>query len=246
MQAYLGGGHSVKNTLSWTLQDDHMGKVLPSAQDVLREYAEQGMHLRQTYFAKYSQDIENAARLMATALAQGGKVLLCGNGGSAADAQHIAGELVNRFLLDRPPLPAIALTTDTSVLTAIANDFGFEQIFSKQVQALGKEGDVLIGISTSGTSPNVLAALGVAKAMGLHTIGLVGTKNADVTENLAQNVKADTGQMAPLCDILLPVPHACTPLVQELHIATGHMLCHLVDYFLFKNVKELQLDQENI
>ncbi len=231
----------MKKTLPWTLQEDDLGKALPSAQEILSLYAEEGVLLRQKYFAQCAPSIEQAARLLASSIAQGGKILLCGNGGSAADAQHIAAEIVNRFLLSRPPLPAIALTTDTSILTAIANDFGFEQIFSKQVQALGQKGDVLIGISTSGTSPNVLAALSAAKEQGLHTIGMVGTKDAPLKENLAQNPPLNTGQMALLCDILLPVPHASTPLVQELHIATGHMLCHLMDYFLFKNVKELHI-----
>ncbi len=234
----------MKTSCPWTLQGDDIGKTLPCAQDILSAYADEGVQLRKKYFAAYSPHIEQAARLMAITLAKGGKILLCGNGGSAADAQHIAGELVNRFLLDRPPLPAIALTTDTSVLTSIGNDFGFEHIFSKQVQALGQEGDMLVGISTSGTSPNILAALRVAKQKNMHTLGLVGEKNPPSQENFAQSPLVSTGQMAPLCDILLPVPHASTPLVQELHIATGHMLCHLVDYFLFKNIKELNLHQD--
>ncbi len=210
-----------------------------TAAQMLADYAEQGAQLRTMYFELYGSRIEDAARLMATSLAMGGKILLCGNGGSAADAQHIAGELVNRFIIDRPPLPAIALSTDTSILTSIGNDFGYEQVFAKQVQAHGQEGDVLIGISTSGTSPNVLAALRVAKERGMHTIGLVGSKERINPETS----HANTGQMAHLCDILLPVPHASTPLVQELHIATGHMLCHLVDYFLFENISELALDK---
>ncbi len=208
-----------------------------SAQKILADYAEQGVQLRKKYFHQYSGAIENAARLMATSLAQGGKILLCGNGGSAADAQHIAGELVNRFLMDRPPLPALALNTDTSILTSISNDFGYEYVFAKQVQAHGQENDVLIGISTSATSPNVIKALQVAKERNMHTIGLVGVKESTNTNP----PPVSTGQMAHLCDILLPVPHASTPLVQELHIATGHMLCHLVDYFLFENVQELAL-----
>ncbi len=234
----------MKKTLAWSLQGEEMGKTLPSAQDILHAYAEEGQLTRATYFKDYGKAMERAARLLATALARGGKILLCGNGGSAADAQHIAAELVNRFLLDRPPLPAIALTTDSSILTSIGNDFGFEQIFSKQVQALGQAGDVLIAISTSGTSPNVLAALQVAKQNQLHTIGLTGAIHEHDQENFAANAHTKAGQMAPLCDILLPVPHSSTPLVQELHIATGHMLCHLVDYFLFKNIKELDLNEK--
>ncbi len=200
--------------------------TLPTAHNILQEHAKLGVQLRKDFFANHTEDIILAARTMAQAIAQGKKILLCGNGGSAADAQHIAGELVNRFLLDRPPLPAIALTTDTSVLSAIGNDFGFDQVFTKQVQALGQEGDVFVGISTSGNSPNVLLALGAAKQLGLHTVGLVG----------------NAGQMAPLCDILLPVPHAITPLVQEVHITAGHMLCRLIDYYLFENIAELGLD----
>ncbi len=222
---------------------EHAHVTLPSAQELLSEYAAQGVKLREVYFEMYSQDIEKAARLLATSLAKGGKILLCGNGGSAADAQHIAGELVNRFLMDRPPLPALALSTDTSVLTSIGNDFGYDEVFSKQVQAHGQAGDVLIGISTSGTSPNVLAALRVARQRGMHTIGLVGGGKVENTVNtsLASTGHTGTGQMPPLCDILLPVPHSLTPLVQELHIATGHMLCRLVDYFLFENVAALNL-----
>ncbi len=234
----------MKKASIWSLQGEEMGKTLPSAQEILQAYAEEGQCLREIYFKECGALIEQAARALATALAQGGKILLCGNGGSAADAQHIAAELVNRFLLDRPPLPAIALTTDSSILTSIGNDFGFEQIFAKQVQALGQAGDILIAISTSGTSPNVLAALQVAKQNQMYTIGFAGGERQHEPESLAINGHTKAGQMAPLCDILLPVPHTSTPLVQELHIATGHMLCHLVDYFLFKNIKELALNEK--
>ncbi len=200
--------------------------ALPTAHSIMQEHAKQGIQLRKDFFINSADKLDFAARTMARAIAQGKKILLCGNGGSAADAQHIAGELVNRFLMDRPPLPAVALTTDTSVLTAIGNDFGFDQIFAKQVQALGQKGDVFVGISTSGNSPNMLQALAAAKQLGLHTVGLVG----------------NAGQMAPLCDILLAVPHAITPLVQEIHITAGHMLCRLIDYYLFENITELDLD----
>ncbi len=229
---------NVKTQKQQSPQKKTMPTSLPTAQELLAEYAQQGVHLRELYFAQQSENIERAARLSAMALAQGKKILLCGNGGSAADAQHIAGELVNRFLMDRPPLPAIALHTDTSVLTSIGNDFGYEEVFAKQVTAHGQEGDVFIGISTSGKSPNVLAALHVARQRGLHTIGLVG---GHASPTSATDVPLGTGQMAPLCDILLPVPHSLTPLVQEIHIATGHMLCRLIDYFLFENVSALGL-----
>ncbi len=197
---------------------------LPSAEEIISEYANEGVLLRKAFFDAHSQTLDKAARCLAHALMRGKKILLCGNGGSAADAQHLAGEFVNRYLMDRPPLPAIALTTDTSALTAIGNDFGYEDIFSKQIQALGREGDVLIAISTSGNSPNVLKALHVCKRLEIQSIGLTG----------------EGGQMQNLCDIILPVPHGLTPLIQEIHITAGHLLCRLVDYYLFENVVALQ------
>jgi D-sedoheptulose 7-phosphate isomerase len=153
-----------------------------------------------------------------TALRAGGKVLLCGNGGSAADAQHIAGELVSRFLFDRAPLPALALTVDTSVLTAIGNDYGYEHTFSRQVQGLGRAGDVLVGISTSGSSPNIVAALKAAREAGITTVGFTSNRN---------------GTMGEFCDLLLRVPSAHTPLVQQVHITVGHIVCEIVEERLF-------------
>ena len=194
------------------------------AKDLVLEHAQAGTRLREAFFASNADLVVDAGRTLAVCLAKGGKILLCGNGGSAADAQHLAAEFVNRFVLNRPPLAAIALTTDTSTLTAIGNDFGFEQIFSKQVEALGCPGDVLLGISTSGGSPNVLRALECARERGLTTIGLSGR---------------DGGLMARQCDILLNVPESITALVQEVHIAVGHMLCGLTDYFLFENASAL-------
>jgi D-sedoheptulose 7-phosphate isomerase len=145
-------------------------------------------------------------------------VLLFGNGGSATDASHIAAEFVNRFLIDRPPLPAIALNTDIAVLTSISNDFGYDQIFSKQLTALGHEGDVVIGISTSGNSPNVIKALDVAKKNGMKSIVLTGGAG---------------GKMANLADYTFVVPSRHTPHIQETHITLGHILCQLVDEELF-------------
>ena len=201
------------------------GTAMPrSALEAIAVHAEDGAALRRAFFAAHAPAVRDAALNMALALARGHKILLCGNGGSAADAQHLAGELVNRFLLDRPPLPAVALTTDSSVLTAIANDFGYEQIFAKQVQALGQPGDVLVAISTSGNSPNVLAALEEARKRHLFCIGLSAKGG---------------GGMAQSCDVLLDVPHHCTPLIQEVHITIGHLLCQLVDHYLFENVAEL-------
>ena len=190
------------------------------ARQIVIRHAEEGLRLRKDFFAAQAEKLEDCARCVALAVAKGHKLLICGNGGSAADAQHLAGEFVNRFLLDRPPLPALALTTDSSVLTAIGNDFGFEQVFVKQIHALGVPGDVLLAISTSGKSPNVLAALRAAKEKNMHTIGLSGAGH----------------DMDALCDIMLHVPHASTPLIQETHISAGHLICELVEYFLFKDV----------
>lgn len=150
---------------------------------------------------------------------RGGKILLAGNGGSAADAQHIAGEFVSRFAFDRPGLPAIALTTDTSILTAIGNDYGYKELFARQVQAHGRKGDVLIAYSTSGKSPNILRALEEARAMQLVCVGLTGNRR---------------GPMCELCDFLLEVPSADTPKIQEGHLVLGHILCGLVEGALFK------------
>ena len=222
--------------------EEYIDIPIPSVPEIIHNYAEEGVIVRQKYFATYSQDIEKAAYLIALTITNGGKILLCGNGGSAADAQHIAGIFVNRFLIDRPPLPAIALNTDTSILTAIDNDFTFEQVFSKQVQAIGQKGDLLIGISTSGTSTNILSALNTAKLCGLHTIGLTGL-NKSLTNDLESSKHINTGQIVDLCDILLSVPHTSTPVIQEIHIATGHILCQLVDYFLFENTNALILSQ---
>jgi D-sedoheptulose 7-phosphate isomerase len=149
----------------------------------------------------------------------GGKILLAGNGGSAADAQHIAGELVSRFAFDRPGLPAIALTTDSSILTAIGNDYGYERLFSRQVQAHGNKGDVFVGYSTSGKSPNILSAFEEARKRGLVCIGLTGNRG---------------GPMRDLCDYLLEVPSSDTPKIQEGHLVLGHILCGLIENALFK------------
>jgi len=162
--------------------------------------------------------VEAAGMLCVDALRQKKKILLAGNGGSAADAQHIAAELVSRLNYDRPGLSAIALTTDTSALTAIGNDYGFERVFARQVEALGQAGDVLIAISTSGNSPNILAALAGARAQKLKTIGLTGKTG---------------GKMAAGCDIVLKMPSARTPNIQECHIMLGHIICQIIEDTLF-------------
>jgi D-sedoheptulose 7-phosphate isomerase len=155
-----------------------------------------------------------AARLIERCLRAGGKVMFCGNGGSAADAQHLAAELMGRFLADRAPMASVALTVDSSALTAIGNDYGFDQVFARQVRGLGRAGDVLVGISTSGNSANVVAAFEVARDLGVHIIALTG---------------GGGGTMATLADLLINAPSLSTPRIQELHIAIGHTICELVE-----------------
>jgi Phosphoheptose isomerase len=158
--------------------------------------------------------IAQAASTLADCYVAGGQILLCGNGGSAADAQHLAAELVGRFLKERRALAAIALHTDTSTVTALANDYGFESVFGRQVEAFGRPGDALVAISTSGTSPNVLQAVETARRLGLATVGLSGGTG---------------GQLAVACDVCLTVPAASTPRVQEAHILIGHVICGLIE-----------------
>jgi D-sedoheptulose 7-phosphate isomerase len=167
-----------------------------------------------TVIETMQEEIEKACTLVVQTLQNGGKILLCGNGGSAADAQHIAAELTGRYKSERHGLPGIALTTDTSALTAIANDYGYDEVFARQTQALGKSGDLLIGISTSGNSKNVINAIVAAKAIGIKTMSLVGR---------------DGGEMAHLSDQALVVPDQDTPRIQEMHILIGHILCQSID-----------------
>jgi D-sedoheptulose 7-phosphate isomerase len=163
------------------------------------------------------EHIKTGARRLAGCIADGHKILLFGNGGSAADAQHIAAEFVNRFMIERPPLAAVALTTDSSILTSIGNDYHFDDIFSKQVQALGKEGDIAWGISTSGNSPNVLKGLQAARELKMYTIGLGGRG----------------GKMASQVDLALNVPSDTTARIQESHLTLAHILCELVERALY-------------
>ena len=195
------------------------------ALSIINEHSLAGVRAREKFFQENAQTLVEVARISAISLARGGKILFCGNGGSAADAQHLAAEFVNRFLMERPPLPALALTTDTSVLTAVSNDYSFNDVFAKQVKALGQAGDVLVGISTSGNSHNVNKALIQAKELDMITVGL-GGKNG--------------GEMVDYCDYALIVPDKDTPIIQEVHIAAGHLLCRLVDYYLFEAVSELE------
>ncbi|MDQ7075211.1 MAG: D-sedoheptulose 7-phosphate isomerase [Gammaproteobacteria bacterium] len=164
--------------------------------------------------------LETVVHVCVECLNNGGKIMLAGNGGSAADAQHIAGELVSRFAFDRPGLPAIALTTDSSILTAIGNDYGYEKLFSRQIQAHSRSGDVFIGYSTSGQSANILHAFAETKKYGVISVGLTGNKQ---------------GKMEILCDHILAVPSAQTPNIQEGHLVLGHILCGLIEKSIFKD-----------
>jgi len=163
--------------------------------------------------------LERVARASIQAYKEGRKILVAGNGGSAADAQHIAGELVSKFYFDRPALSAIALTTDTSILTAIGNDYGYEKLFSRQIEANAQKGDIFIAISTSGNSQNILEALKVAKERGIQTVGLTGESG---------------GKMREMCDECLCAPSPETPRIQEVHIVIGHLLCAIIEKEIFK------------
>lgn len=165
-----------------------------------------------------SQSVAKAADLCIASLRAGGKILFCGNGGSAADAQHLAAEISGRYEMDRPGMAGLALTTDTSALTAIANDLGYERVFARQIEALGRPGDVLYAISTSGNSANVLAAIEIARKIGLKVVAVTGSTG---------------GKMAGGCDVLLNVPADKAAHIQEMHIAIGHMICGLVERALY-------------
>lgn len=185
--------------------------------DRIDSYFARHLEILEMVRAGLSETIADCAGKIGKALGAGGKVLLMGNGGSAADAQHFAAELVGRFMLERRALPAIALTTDTSVLTAVANDYGFEEVFRRQIEALALPGDVVMAISTSGKSANLVKAIETAGAIGCTTVGLLGR---------------DGGAIAPLVDISLTVPALDTPHIQEAHITIIHLLCDLVEQSL--------------
>ena len=182
--------------------DTVFGRAIAEHTDVIRQIQDQ------------IPVLESIARAMSAALRFGGKILWCGNGGSAADSQHLAAELVGRYRRERQGLPSIALTTDTSILTAVANDYGYEAVFARQIEALGKEGDLLVGISTSGNSPNVVCALEAARAKGLVTVAFTG---------------AGGGQLATRADHLLAIASRDTGRIQEAHILAGHMLCDWIE-----------------
>ena len=178
----------------------------------------ESIELKRLVLETQGPQVAAAAQMLVQVFQAGGRVLIFGNGGSAADAQHLAAEFVNRFQVERPPLAALALTTDTSILTAVANDYDFKEVFAKQVRAFGKPGDLAWGISTSGNSPNVVAGLDAARALGLKTLALSG---------------GGGGPVAAAADLALIVPSQSTPRVQEVHITLGHVLCDLVDFLLY-------------
>jgi len=185
--------------------------------DIILGILEDAIAVKRSCVESHLDDIIKGADMLADCVAAGGKVMLFGNGGSAADAQHLAAEFVNRFQIERPPLAAIALTTDTSILTSIANDYRFDDIFSKQIKALGKKGDIAWGLSTSGNSPNVVKAVQSARKLGMTTIGMTGRG----------------GELAECADLVLAVASDTTARVQESHITLGHILCELLERKLY-------------
>jgi D-sedoheptulose 7-phosphate isomerase len=187
--------------------------------DIVKNALYESLKVKEDFINNNTAEIILVAEKIVLAFTNDRKLMLCGNGGSAADAQHIAAEFINRFEFDRPPLPAIALTTDTSVITCIGNDYSFNDIFSKQVKAIGLEDDILMAISTSGNSPNILSAAKAAKDMGIYVVGLIGN---------------DGGKLKGLVDSCLIVNSGSTARIQESHILTGHIICKLVDYILFQ------------
>ena len=187
-------------------------------QDTIVKIFEESAQIKIKFARENAEKIVEVVQLIAQTFRVGKKVLIFGNGGSAMDASHIAAEFVNRFLMERPPLPAIALNTDVAVLTSISNDYDYSQVFSKQLTALGHEGDVVIGISTSGNSLNVIKAIEVAKKNGMKTVVLTGGTG---------------GKLANMADFTLTVPTKHTPRIQETHITLGHTICQMVDEELF-------------
>lgn len=188
-------------------------------QSIIAKALKQNQRTAEEFVTQNSSNLIRCAEVICNAFRNSRKLMLCGNGGSAADAQHIAAEFVNRFQIERSPLPALALTTDTSIITSVANDNSFDDIYSRQIEALGAEGDVLLAISTSGTSRNILSALDTAKDRGIYIIGLMG---------------AGGGETLPLVDLALVVESNQTPRIQEAHALAGHIICELVEHMLFQ------------
>ena len=192
-------------------------------ENILRRSLADSIAAKEDFYRDHRQKLFQLVGWVVACFRAGNKLMICGNGGSAADAQHLAAEFVNRFLINRAPLPAIALTTDTSILTSVGNDFSYDYIFAKQVEALGKSGDILLGISTSGNSPNVVRAVDTAKKLGIRTVALTGGSG---------------GRLAGEAELVLTVPSVKTPHIQEAHLWIEHMLCWLVDERLFGSLRE--------
>lgn len=188
-------------------------------EEIIKKILADSLKVKEAFVRENISKLILLAEKTAAAFTSDRKLMLCGNGGSAADAQHIAAEFVNRYTFERPPLPALALTTDSSVMTSIGNDYSFNDIFSKQVKALGIEGDILLVISTSGDSKNLLSAVNDARSRGIYAAGFLGR---------------DEGKLVNLVDLALVANTESTPRIQETHILAGHILCHLVDYILFQ------------
>ncbi len=187
---------------------------------ILKRFKESS-EVKTRFLKENLSNLLDVIKLVSHTFEGGNKLFFFGNGGSAADAQHMAAEFVNRFIMNRPPLPAIALTTDTSILTSVSNDFAFSEIFAKQLRALGKDRDVAIGITTTGNSPNIIKAFEVAKEMGMKTVAFTGN---------------DGGAVGKMADFPLVVPSTSTPRIQEAHILIGHILCEMVEHSLFFKV----------
>ena len=194
---------------------------MKNAAQLVAQLVSESLAVKAQFFEESNDSIVRTAEKIAQALRTGRKVLFFGNGGSAADAQHLAAEMVGRFGPDRSPLAAMSLSTDTSILTAVANDCGYQKVFARQIEALGQPGDVAVAISTSGNSPNVLEAIDVARSKGLFTIGFTGQTGGKMTDRV---------------DVLFRVPSRQTPRIQETHILLGHILCELIDRQLFPEI----------
>jgi D-sedoheptulose 7-phosphate isomerase len=196
---------------------------MEDATQLIDQFVSESLRVKSLFFQEHKAQIAEVAETIASCLQSGRKVLFFGNGGSAADAQHLAAELVGRFAGDRAALPGIALTTDSSILTALGNDYGYDKVFSRQVQALGNTGDTAIAISTSGNSPSVIEAIAMARSKGLFTVGFSGETG---------------GKMRGCVEVLFRVPSRNTPRIQETHLLLGHILCELVDRHLFPEIYE--------
>jgi D-sedoheptulose 7-phosphate isomerase len=209
-----GGAGAVEEAVELLLSDGEEGDLRPGFEHTLRRIAEDSLRAHEKLLVEAMPTLAEIAQVLTRALKAGRRVLFCGNGGSAADAQHVAAELVGRFALEREPFPALALTTDTSILTAIGNDWDFKDIFSRQVKAHARPGDVVVGISTSGKSPNVVRALEVAREVGAVTLAFTGRNG---------------GAVAKAADLCFKAPDAATPRVQELHLLAWHGICEVVE-----------------